>query len=96
MISQQVRTESETGVPFKTLGQETDRYTGKTVILGGYILEVSTTGMDATIMDIAIMGITTTDIAIMDVTDTGRGFTVPGLIDGWSGGQKIQAGDYTY
>lgn len=39
VISHPVRTESEPGVPFKTLGQETDRYTGKTVILGGYILE---------------------------------------------------------
>lgn len=39
VISEQVRTESEPGVSFKTLVQETERYKGKTVILGGYIVE---------------------------------------------------------
>jgi outer membrane lipoprotein len=39
VISHQVRTESEPAVPFETLVEETDRYVGKTVILGGYILE---------------------------------------------------------
>ena len=39
VISQQVRTESEPSVSFKTLLEEADRYIGKTVILGGHILE---------------------------------------------------------
>jgi outer membrane lipoprotein len=38
VISEQVKAESER-VSFKTLAQETDRYKGKTVILGGYIIE---------------------------------------------------------
>ncbi len=39
VISQQVRTESMPPVDFKILLQETDKYLGNTVILGGYILE---------------------------------------------------------
>ena len=39
VISQQVRKESMAPVNFKTLVQETDKYLGNTVILGGYILE---------------------------------------------------------
>lgn len=39
VISPQIREESKPSVPFKTLVQETDKYVGKTVILGGYILE---------------------------------------------------------
>lgn len=38
VISEQIKAESER-VSFKTVAQETDRYKGKTVILGGYILE---------------------------------------------------------
>jgi outer membrane lipoprotein len=38
VISEQVKAESER-VSFKALAQETDRYKGKTVILGGYIIE---------------------------------------------------------
>ncbi|UCB49705.1 MAG: Slp family lipoprotein [Deltaproteobacteria bacterium] len=38
VISKEVKAESER-VSFKTLVQETDRHKGKTVILGGYILE---------------------------------------------------------
>lgn len=41
VISQQVRTESEPPVPFRTLVEEADRYAGKTVILGGHILETA-------------------------------------------------------
>jgi outer membrane lipoprotein len=39
VISQQVRKESMAPVNFKILIQETDKYLGNTVILGGYILE---------------------------------------------------------
>jgi outer membrane lipoprotein len=39
VISEQIKAESERGVSFRTLAQETDRYLGKTVILGGYIIE---------------------------------------------------------
>jgi outer membrane lipoprotein len=39
VISQQIRKESMAPVSFKMLLQETDKYLGNTVILGGYILE---------------------------------------------------------
>ena len=39
VISPQIRDESIGPIPFKTLMQETDRFKGKTAILGGYILE---------------------------------------------------------
>ena len=39
VISQQVRDESEPPISYRTLLEEADRYTGKNVILGGYILE---------------------------------------------------------
>jgi len=39
VISQEIRKESITPVDFTTLLQETDKYLGTTVILGGYILE---------------------------------------------------------
>jgi len=41
VISQQVRTESEPAVPFTTLVNEAEKHAGKTVILGGYILETA-------------------------------------------------------
>ncbi len=40
VIPRQIRSESEPSVPFYQLVTEIDRYIGKTVILGGYILEV--------------------------------------------------------
>jgi outer membrane lipoprotein len=39
VIDEQIRTESEGVVQFNTLVQDMDRYIGKAVILGGYILE---------------------------------------------------------
>ena len=39
VISQQVRTEADPPVPFKTLIRDADKFLGHTVILGGYILE---------------------------------------------------------
>ena len=39
VISQEIRQESVAPVHFKLLLQETDKYLGNTVILGGYILE---------------------------------------------------------
>ena len=39
VISQQIRKESMAPVNFKILIQETNKYLGNTVILGGYILE---------------------------------------------------------
>ncbi|MBW1800141.1 MAG: Slp family lipoprotein [Deltaproteobacteria bacterium] len=39
VISDQIRNEAETAVSFQKLVNETDRYMGKTVILGGYIIE---------------------------------------------------------
>ena len=39
VISRQVRSEAESPVPFKMLLEEADKYSGRTVILGGYILE---------------------------------------------------------
>ena len=41
VISKQIRDESEPSVAFKTLVEHADKYVGKTVILGGYILEVT-------------------------------------------------------
>jgi len=38
VISKKIKAEAER-VSFKTLAQQTDRYKGKTVILGGYIIE---------------------------------------------------------
>jgi outer membrane lipoprotein len=38
VISEEIKAEAER-VSFKTLAQQTDRYKGKTVILGGYIIE---------------------------------------------------------
>ncbi len=49
VISPQIREESKPSVPFKTLVQETDRYVGKTVILGGYILETNHSNGDTLI-----------------------------------------------
>ncbi len=40
VIPKQIRSESEPQVPFDKLVKEVDNYIGKTVILGGYILEV--------------------------------------------------------
>ena len=51
VISQQMRTESEPAVPFKRLAQEKDRYLGKTVILGGYILKTKNLA-DKTIIEV--------------------------------------------
>ena len=39
VISDQIRSETESAVSFQTLVNATDRYVGKTVILGGYIIE---------------------------------------------------------
>jgi outer membrane lipoprotein len=39
VISPQVRSEAEPTVPFRTLIAHTDQFRGRTVILGGYILE---------------------------------------------------------
>jgi len=39
VISQQVQSEAAPPVPFKTLIKDADKYIGRTVILGGYILE---------------------------------------------------------
>jgi len=39
VISQQVRTEADSPVPFQTLIRDVDKFLGHTVILGGYILE---------------------------------------------------------
>jgi outer membrane lipoprotein len=41
VISQQVRSEAEPDVPFKTLLAEVEKYKGRTVILGGYILDIN-------------------------------------------------------
>jgi outer membrane lipoprotein len=41
VISQQVRSEAEPDVPFKTLLADVEKYRGRTVILGGYILEIN-------------------------------------------------------
>ena len=42
VISQQVRSEAvSTSVPFRTLIEDPDTYSGRTVILGGYILETN-------------------------------------------------------
>ncbi|NIS60627.1 MAG: hypothetical protein GTO13_07990 [Proteobacteria bacterium] len=51
VISRHVRTESEPAVPFKTLVQEANSYIGKTVILGGYILETKNL-KDETIIEV--------------------------------------------
>ena len=39
VIPEEIRREAEPPVPFKTLVQEADKYVGKTVVLGGYVLE---------------------------------------------------------
>ena len=40
VISRQVRSEADPPVPFQTLIRDADKYLGRTVILGGYILEI--------------------------------------------------------
>jgi outer membrane lipoprotein len=40
VIPKKIRSESESGVPFDVLVKNVEKYTGKTVILGGYILKV--------------------------------------------------------
>ncbi|MFC1821779.1 Slp family lipoprotein [Thermodesulfobacteriota bacterium] len=40
VISREVKKESGPPVPFEKLSQEADRYIGKTIIIGGYILEL--------------------------------------------------------
>ena len=39
VISRQVQSEAETPVPFRTLLEKAEKYRGRTVILGGYILK---------------------------------------------------------
>lgn len=39
VISKQVQSEAEPPIPFKTLLEEAEKYNGRTVILGGYILQ---------------------------------------------------------
>ena len=39
VISEPVRSEAEPPLPFKSLVAQADQYRGRTVILGGYILE---------------------------------------------------------
>ncbi len=51
VIPRHIRTESEPIVPFNTLVQEADKYVGKTVILGGYILETKNLA-DKTIIEV--------------------------------------------
>ncbi len=41
VISRQVRSEADPPVPFRTLLDQADQYKGRTVILGGYILETT-------------------------------------------------------
>lgn len=41
VISRKVRLEAEPDVPFKTLLVDIEKYTGRTVILGGYILDIN-------------------------------------------------------
>lgn len=41
VISQPIRSDSEPQVPFGILLQDVEKYTGRTVILGGYILETN-------------------------------------------------------
>ena len=47
-VSRQVRSEAEPPVAYAHLLQEADAYKGKTVILGGYILDVKNTDTDTT------------------------------------------------
>ena len=41
VISKPVRSEAEAPLPFKTLVAQADKFKGRTVILGGYILQIS-------------------------------------------------------
>jgi outer membrane lipoprotein len=41
VISQEVRSEAESQLPFKTLIEKANQYSGRIVILGGYILETN-------------------------------------------------------
>ena len=50
IMSKQVRTESMPPVSFKLLDQETDRYIGNTVTLGGYILETKNLADESVMM----------------------------------------------
>jgi outer membrane lipoprotein len=49
VISRGVKEESIETVPYQTLIRETDKYTGDTVILGGYILETKNQGDESVI-----------------------------------------------
>ena len=50
VISNRVRKEAEPPVVFKTLMEETDSYIGKTVIVGGYILETKNLADETSIL----------------------------------------------
>ena len=49
VISEPVRSEAEPPLPFKTLVAQADQYRGRTVILGGYILETRNLESETTI-----------------------------------------------
>ena len=46
VISAKVRAEAESAVPFKTLLEKAEEYEGRTVILGGYILQTENTASE--------------------------------------------------
>lgn len=51
VISSEVKSEAVPPMPFRTLAHEADQYVGKTVILGGYILETRN-NPDETIIEV--------------------------------------------
>ena len=48
-VSKEIRSEAEPPVAYTRLLQEADAYKGKTVILGGYILDIKNTDTDTTL-----------------------------------------------
>jgi outer membrane lipoprotein len=60
VISKEIKAEAQR-VSFKTLAQQTDRYKGKTVILGGYIIETQN------ISGVAIMTVLQTPLGINEM-----------------------------
>ncbi len=71
VISRHVRIESEPAVPFKTLVQKADKYAGKTVILGGYILETKNLE-DETIIEVLQAPLAFGDEPTSEVHSEGR------------------------
>jgi outer membrane lipoprotein len=84
VISPEVKKQADPPVPFKTLAREADRYAGRTVVVGGYILETQNHA-DETVIEILQAPLTIRDRPkSMDLSEgrlivTRKGFLDPAV-----------------